>query len=329
MQIDRGKCMSAILFFLIMGIWAPASSAAAKDPEKVAVVNGTVITRDMFDREMEQVRQRISRSGGSTDSAQLSSLKAKVLESVIGAELLYQEGRSRGIRIDEERIQEQWEAVKSQFPDEKGFKEALIRMNASEALVKSQIERGLTIQDFIRQEIVQGITVTEKETKDYYDNNPDKFTQPEQVKASHILIKVDPEADETGKRESRKKIEKVRKRLEKGEDFAELAREVSQGPTSVKGGDLGYFSRGDVVKPFAEAAFSLNPGEVSDVVETRFGYHLIKVTDRREETKIQYPEIKDRLQGAIKQVKVDEALGEYIHKLRDKADVEIFLEENP
>ena len=202
-------------------------------------------------------------------------------------------------------------------------------MNASEAAIKARIERVLTIQGFIQNEIAQKVTVTEKETRDFYDSHPEKFTRPEQVKASHILIKADPEMDENSKRKSRREIEKIRERVEKGEDFAELAREVSQGPSSAKGGDLGYFGRGDMVKPFEEAAFSLKPGEVSDVVETRFGYHLIKATDRREESTIQYQEVKERLQGVLKQAKVNQEVGEYIRKLREKADVEIFLEFKP
>ena len=146
-----------------------------------------------------------------------------------------------------------------------------------------------------------------------------------QVKASHILIRVDPGADESAKKASRSELERIQKRVKKGEDFAALAREFSQGPTGIKGGDLGYFSRGRMVKSFEEAAFALNPGDVSGIVETRFGYHLIKVTDKREEGVIGFDEVKDRLHEGLKRVAVQEEVGKHVAELRKKADLEIFL----
>jgi peptidyl-prolyl cis-trans isomerase C len=158
---------------------------------------------------------------------------------------------------------------------------------------------------------------------------PGLFKQPEQVRASHILIKVEPQADESQKAAARKKIQKIQQRLQKGEDFAALAEEFSQCPSSAKGGDLGYFRRGQMVKPFEEAAFALKPGEVSDVVETKFGYHLIKVIEKKSETTIAFEDIKDRLEQYLKQEKVQKEVSLYAQKLKEKAKVERFLTQGP
>jgi peptidyl-prolyl cis-trans isomerase C len=138
------------------------------------------------------------------------------------------------------------------------------------------------------------------------------------------LIKVDPEADESRKAEARKKLEMIQKRLRKGEDFAALAKEFSEGPSRGKGGDLGYFRRGQMVKAFEEAAFTLRPGEVSDIVETKFGYHLIKVIDKKPEKTMAYKDVKDRLGDYLKREKVQKEVRLYVEKLKEKAKVERF-----
>jgi peptidyl-prolyl cis-trans isomerase C len=148
------------------------------------------------------------------------------------------------------------------------------------------------------------------------------------VRASHILIKVDPKADESQRATARKKIDKIQQKLQQGEDFAALAKEFSQGPSSVKGGDLGYFGRGQMVKPFEKAAFGLMPGDVSGIVETRFGYHLIKVIERRPETTMAFKDIKGRLGRYLMQEKVRREVNLYVQKLKKKAKVERFITED-
>ncbi|MBK5101874.1 MAG: peptidyl-prolyl cis-trans isomerase [Desulfobacteraceae bacterium] len=187
----------------------------------------------------------------------------------------------------------------------------------------------MAIQQFIDRQFAQKVTISGEETKSYYDSHLDSFKQPEEVKASHILIKIDSQAKESQKTEARKKLEEVQKKLNKGDDFAALAKEFSQGPSSAKGGDLGYFRRGQMVKPFEEAAFALRPGEVSDIVETRFGYHLIKIFDKRPETTMAFKDIKEKLQQYLKQGKVREQVSAYVEELKGKAKVERLLARTP
>jgi len=259
---------------------------------------------------------------------QISQIKKEVLENLINRELLFQESQRKGIEVDEAAINEQVMTLKKRFPSEAEFKSALMKANLSEAAIKAQIKRGLAIQQFIDAHIAQKAAVSDQEIKAFYESRPALFKQPEQVRASHILIKVEPQADESQKATARNKIEEIQQRLQKGEDFAALAQEFSQCPSSAKGGDLGYFRRGQMVKPFEEAAFALRPGEVSDVVETRFGYHLIKVIDKKPESTISYEEIKDKLQEHLKQQKVRNQITLYIEELKGKAKVERFLTEN-
>ena len=331
MQIKHGRWFLALVTTINLAwIALPALAAEKQASEgKVAVVNGSVITQEDFHREMGHVLQRLASMGKSFDDSQLLAIKKEVLEGLIHGELLYQESQRKGIKVEEVAINEQLETLKKRFPSEDEFKTALNKMNLSEADIRSQIKKGLAIQQFITKHIAEKVTVSDKELKAYYDSHPDSFKQPEQVRASHILIKVDPQADESQRAEARKKIEEIQQKLQKDEDFATLAKEPSQGPSSAKGGDLDYFRRGQMVKPFEEAAFALKPGEVSDLVETRFGYHLIKVIDKKPETTIPYEDIKEKVRQYLKDKKVHEEVGLYVKKLKEDAKVERFPTETP
>lgn len=314
---------------ITMGLIFMASPAMAleKRPsdEKIAVVNGRVITREDFDREMNKVRQRLDRMGRPLMRAQLAKIEGRVLENLINNELLDQEAKKKRVKVDEQAVNEQFNKIKKRSEGGEKYKNALEKMNLTEADIKSQIEKGLSVQKLIDQEFVQKITVADEEIRAYYDGHPDLFKKSAEIRASHILIKVDSGSDESQKAASYKKIEEVQKKIEQGGDFAALAKEFSEGPSNVKGGDLGFFKRGQMVKPFEEVAFDMAPGEVSDIVETRFGYHLIKVFEKKPETISEYGEVKDKLQQFLKQQEVKKQLKDYIEGLKDKAKIERFL----
>ena len=330
MQVKCGKWFGVVLTALALVSVASLSAAAeekvAKD--KVAVVNGSVITRLDLDRRMADAQRRFSSTGEPLSDSQLAEIKKQALENLIDRELLYQESQRQGIKVDEAVINKQIEALKNRFPTEAELKKSLARMKLSETAIRLQFTQERAIQQLIDKEFGQKVSVADKEVKAYYDQYPSFFKKPEQVQARHILIKVDPQAEPAEKAEARKKLEEVQQKLRKGEDFAALARAFSQCPSSADGGNLGSFERGQMVKPFEEAAFALKPGEVSDIVETRFGYHLIEVIDKQPETTIPYKDVKDRLGQYMKQEKIEKEVRLYAEKLKEKANVERFLTES-
>jgi peptidyl-prolyl cis-trans isomerase C len=315
-----------LIVLALVTLVSPAYAAESQSAEqKVAVVNGTIIKQAELDSETNRYLDRLQRTGRSPNDLERSQIKKQVLENLIARELLYQESQKKGIKVDQQEIDAQLSGLKGRFPNEAEFKNALSRNNLTEADLRSQFERDLAIKKLLDGQIGDKIAVSEKETRAYYDSNLETFKKPEQVRASHILIKVDPGADEAKKAEARKKIESLQTKLKKGEDFGALAKEYSEGPSGPKGGDLGFFGRGQMVKPFEETAFAMKPGQVSDMVETNFGYHLIMVSDRTPEGTIPYEEVKDRLQQFLKQQKVQEAIARYVETLKGKAKIERFL----
>jgi peptidyl-prolyl cis-trans isomerase C len=313
-----------ILFLLVTVVpFMPAMAATQPLPDNaVAVVNGVVISQTDLDRALNQVRQKAQFQGQQLDPARLAEIKKSLTERLVQQELLYQESRRIGIAIDTGAVDKQVAQMQERFASQAEFQNALAKMDLSLKELRSQIERNLAVQRLLDEQILQKVTVTGEESKAFYEDNPNYFKQPEQVRASHILIKVDPKADAAELKKARQKIEAVQERLRADEDFAELARELSEGPSAAQGGDLGFFDRRQMVKPFADAAFALKPGEVSDVVQTRFGYHLIKVVDRKPESKLAYDEIRERLEESLKQQKAEKQLAVYLENLQQKATIE-------
>ena len=317
-----------LIVLTLITLASPAYVGESQSAEqKVAVVNGTVIKQAEFDSEMNRVLERLQRTGRIPNDLERSQIKKQVLENLIARELLYQESQKKGIKVDQKEIEAQITALKGRFPSEVEFKNALSTANLTEADLRFQFERDVAIRKLLDDQIGGKSTVSEKESRAYYDGNLESFKKSEQVRASHILIKVDPGADEAKKAEARTKIESLQAKLKNGEDFGALAKEYSEGPSGPKGGDLGFFGRGQMVKPFEETAFSMKPGQVSGMVETRFGYHLIMVTERTPESTLSYEEVKDRLEQYLKQQKVQEEIAAYVETLKSKAKIERLVKE--
>jgi len=299
--------------------------AAEKKTSAVAVVNGSEIDVEDYNREMVRLQRLVLGANRPLTCSQVSALQKEVVEGLIRRELLFQESRRRGIQVSQAQIDEEMKKLKARYASENDFIHALSAMKVSPESLRMQVERALAIQAIIDKEFAPKAAVTDGETWSYYDRNRDSFREPEKMKASHILVKSDSRWEEAKKAEARKKIEKVRDQARNGQDFATLAKTHSEDPSAAQGGDLGYVRPGQVVKPFEEALFSLKPGEMSDIVETPLGYHLIKAGDRQPEKTIPFESLKDQLKLLLKQEKGKEEANQYIGKIRDTAKVEIFL----
>lgn len=303
----------------------PAVANTGVNKDKVAVVNGTVITRSEYDTEMNRFERQMAMSGQAQNPAEMSDLKGRVLDGLIDRELLKQQCKKQNITVDDNEVAQQIAVLKQKFGNEKDFTETLAKMNLTEADLKSQLRQDLAIKKLIDQQIATKVTITPEEMKAFYDSHPEFFKAPEKVRASHILIKVEPTATDADKAKARERIVAIQERVKKGEDFAAVAKETSECPSGANGGDLDFFQRGQMVGPFEDAAFTLKPGTVSDIVETQFGYHLIKVTDKKDASTVAYDEIKGKIEDYMKQQKVNEQLTQYLAQLKKDSKIETFM----
>jgi len=196
--------------------------------------------------------------------------------------------------------------------------------------VKEQLQffsDNFLANEYLKQEIAQKITVSDDELKSYYDSHKDEFKTQEMVKARHILVRVENSASDDEKKKAKDKAEMYLKKIKDGEDFAKLASDFSDDPGSkAKGGDLGFFPRGRMVKPFEDAAFSLKPGETSGIVETQFGFHIIKVEDRKDSSVESFDVVKERLKQKLSQDRTRKELTDFIDKAMKDSKTEIYPE---
>ncbi|MGA1863939.1 MAG: peptidylprolyl isomerase [bacterium] len=294
-----------------------------KEDSMIASVNGIVITKSEVDSEREKLARQFQ---GKIPPDQMESIMPKLwqqaLENLINLRLLNQEADSKNIQLDNEAIDKQIQQISSRFPNPEKFKEQLSAMGISEEKLRDEIGANLRIEKLLETTSEKNEEVSENEIKDFYDNHPENFQTPERIQASHILIKIDPEDTPEVKEQKRQKLSDIRKQIEDGADFAQLAREYSDCPSKSRGGDLGMFERGRMVKPFEDAAFQLKVGEVSDIVETQFGLHLIKLTDHQEGQAMPLENAREKIVYYLNREKQQDAVNNYLTELRSKAKID-------
>ncbi|ABQ27080.1 peptidylprolyl isomerase [Geotalea uraniireducens] len=293
--------------------------SAPTDP--VAKVNDTIITRLDLDRAVKVLVSQ-NRLPQPLPPESLKQAEEAALDQLISAELLYQAGQKTEIRDLEKQVEEKVSQNKAKFPSADEFEKALKSVEMTEKDLKEFTRKDVVISNFIEKNIAEKTKVTEADAKKFYDDNPDKFKQEPSVKASHILCGVEASATAEEKKKAKEKAEALLKKIKAGEDFATLAKSESTCPSSKQGGDLGFFSKGQMVAPFEKAAFALKPGEVSDVVETQFGYHIIKLTEKKEGGTIKFDEVKEKIENYLKNLKIQKAIGECLVELKGKAKIE-------
>jgi parvulin-like peptidyl-prolyl isomerase len=298
--------------------------------EKVAVVNGAPIEKDEFDGEVFLVQKTVLGLGKPLSCEQVSSIRREVLESMIRRELLHQAARKSGIKPDENAINKDINSLKKQFSDETEYKNELSRRGINEEVLRARMIRNSLVQKYVYKEFTDKVDVTDKEIQDYYQKNIDLFKQPFQIRVSHISIQSDPKDGDSHKKELRGKAEKILKNLKDDQDFADLAREYSDGPTKNNGGDLGYLRKGQLEKQFESKVLALKKGEITDIIETEYGFQIFKVTDIKPETILAYETVKEKVKKFLVDEKTKQAADLYAKKLREKAGtgIEIFIKED-
>jgi peptidyl-prolyl cis-trans isomerase C len=325
-------CLSLTALSFLIGT-ALAAEKTKKDTKKavttttvttgtVAKVNGTSITRGELDRAMKVMLSQTG--GGSTLPVdQKKAAETAVLNQLVSAELLYQAGLKLEVKDIEKKVSAQINSAKAKFPSPAQFDKSLQENGITEKDLSEYARKEIYINNLIETQIASKVSVTDEEAKKFYDENPDKFKMPESVRASHILIGADAKATDADKKIAKEKAEALLKKVKGGEDFAKVAKENSTCPSSAQGGDLGFFTKGQMVPAFENVAFALKPGEISDVVETQFGFHIIKVVEHQPAKTVTYDEAKQKIIDYLKGQKIRKDISEYVEKLRKAGKVEI------
>jgi peptidyl-prolyl cis-trans isomerase C len=288
----------------------------------VATVNGKDIVQGEVEKELQNILMQYQGRVPPQQMVQLQSqFKKQAVESLINKQLLFEETDKQNIEASVEEIDAEVKKVAAQFETPEKFKERLEQMGMSEEKLREDIRQNYRIEKLLKSKL-PAITVTDEDISLFYKENPENFSVPEQIQASHILLSLEPEASDEVKKEKQSELQAVLKKIKKGDDFAELARKYSDCPSKDKGGDLGSFPRGAMVKAFEDVAFNLKKDEVSDVVETQFGFHIIKLTGRTEASTTPLDQVKDKISTYLETQKQSKEVATYLETLRSAAKID-------
>ena len=301
----------------------PPKPVPAVIPDVVARVNGETVTKQEFQDAVAALEQR---NQGPVPPEQRDRIYRGVLDQLVGIKLLTQEAAFRKVPVPEADIEAQLAQMRKQFPSEAVFTEALKQQNKTVDMLKAEARDSMAVQKMLEQALAGKTAVSPQQAQEFYDKNPDQFKRPEQVRASHILISVPQGADGPTRDAARKRAEGVLKQIKAGGDFAALAKENSEDPGSaINGGDLGLFQRGQMVPPFDQAAFTMKPGSTSDLVETQFGYHIIRVTEKKDAGTVTIDEVRPQLEQYLEKVNRQRETQTFVDGLKAKGKVELLL----
>lgn len=302
----------------------PAVKAVpAELPDIVARVNGETITRAEFQKAVQTVE---AQNGATVPPDQRDRVYRGVLDQLVNFKLLIQESKARNLTIADAELDARMAQVQGQFPSEEAFKQALAQQQLTTEQLRNDARSEMLVTKMLQTEIEPKVSVTPAQIQDFYAKNPDRFKQGERVRASHILFRLPEQADAVAKAAVRTKATGVLGEIRAGKDFATLAKQHSEDTGSAPaGGDLNYFQQGQMVGPFDTAVFAMKVGDVSDLVETQFGFHIIKLVDKQAERAVPLEEVRPQVQQFLENQARQEQTEAFVKTLAAKGKVEILI----
>jgi peptidyl-prolyl cis-trans isomerase C len=295
-------------------------------PPVLAHVNGEDIKKEDFDQMIKGMEMQ---AGQQIPPDRRDEVLRNALDQQIVYKLLSQESTTRGLKVEDGEVDAKVKEVRDRFQTQDLYEKALKARGMTPDELRKQARADLVVSKLVDAEVGTIAGPSDADAKAYYAKNSAKFNQPESVRASHILIRVDEKADPATRAKAKATIELVLKKAKAGEDFAKLAQEYSQDGSAAQGGDLGYFPRGQMVPAFSDAAFALKPGEISGVVTSQFGYHVIKLIDHKAAGITPYEQLSPdnitKLKQMIEGEKKQQHMDAFIEGLKKKAKIEILI----
>ena len=274
----------------------------------IAQVNNYEITFDEYNAELERILAQFHLE------VPTEKAKKRALEQLIDAYLLLEVAKESRIKVHNDDIEECFVDFMLKYDSENEFQSMLETSNITTGIIKERIHNDLLIKEFVKTNFPSECDISSEKLNDIYQENQDSFRTQEMVKASHILVQGQDD-------ESLKKIVRIRESIKSPQDFHRIASECSDCPSSIHSGDLGYFTRGKMVKEFENAAFDLTINEISEPVKTQFGYHIIMLTERKESKVTDFDEVRESLEKRLQQIDSELKLIRFIKELRSKAEI--------
>lgn len=310
-------------------IESEAPAAPANDlPDPVAIVNGQPVSKAEFEKALGDIFGSMGLQPDMLPADQRAMLYRQFAEDLVVDKLIDQ--ASEGTQVSDADIEAELKKISEQYGSQDRFNEELAASGQTLDDFKTRLAKILRQRKWMESQAPESAAVSDDDIKKFYDENINEFKQPELVRASHILIRVEEGAEDAVVEAKKKVAEELMAAVKKGEDFAKLAKEKSEDPTAKENsGDLNFFPKDRMVPEFADAAFSADKGSIVGPVRTQFGWHVINVTDKKDAQTLPLDQVKNDISEYLKQGKQQASVDGVIQKLREGADVKINLPEPP
>jgi parvulin-like peptidyl-prolyl isomerase len=315
-----------LLFGFFLFLCGPISLSEAVVDRVVAVVNQEIITLSEVEKWIDPLRQEMATDDRLEKRERTETLYRQVLERLIEEKLIDQEVKKSGVKIPSKEIDAALEEIKRRnAATQEDFEKALTIEGLTLETYKKQIEKGLQRQKLISWSVKVESKPGEKELREFYEKNLGRYRTNETYRAGHILFTIPKGAvpDEIG--DIRKKAQNVLEKIKGGADFEEMALLYSQDASAKNRGDLGYFKKGELFPAFEKEALRLKVGQVSGLLRTEFGFHIIKLLDRKGMEPLPFEEVKDKVKADYYEAEIEKAFRQFLSTLKEKSVIEIKL----
>ncbi len=310
------KLIVAVTFVSLVMSYAIFSHSEVID-KILVVVNDEVITQRDVDMRVAPFYEQYKTMYETSELVEKLDLVYKsLLEQLINDKLVISEARRRGVGITDKEIDDELNKVRKRFASDEEFYLTLDRQGVSLEELNENYKSSLMAKKLIDVEIGSKITITPIEIIGYYDKHKQEFMSPEMIEVRSVLIKI---KEDRGSEASLNLAREILGRLQKGEDFAEIAKIYSDGLHASSGGDMGYIKKGEMIKRIDDVIFTLKEGETSEILRTDLGFHIFKVGDKKEARLMDFAEVKNGIEKLLFNNGIQKKMKEYIQQLRENA----------
>jgi peptidyl-prolyl cis-trans isomerase C len=294
----------------------------------VAKVNGKPIYEEQLKPQVENGLRVFRKYGMRKEDPELvKRLQSRALDKLIGEELIFQESQKLTIEDIDEKVEQKLEALKKKYGTGEEFAKYLKRKNLTMEEARGSLRTSVYVDGYLKEKGISEPKISEERIRETYDRNPDSYSREETIKVSHILIAAEGDAGVEENEQASQKAEEIRKKVLSGKNFAEMAKEHSDCNSASGGGSLGSIKKGYMPQAFDKVAFTMEKGAVSEVVKTKFGYHIIKVSDKKSAGVTPYEEVRDFIEKFLQQQESEKKRAAHMVELKEKAKIEILLNE--
>jgi peptidyl-prolyl cis-trans isomerase SurA len=319
------KFYKAIVLSMLFVMLISTAGQGQVGDKIIAVVNDEIITQKELNDAVEPYLKRLEETykGGDKENL-IKQTKDAILQRLIDNLLIESEAKKRGASIkDDEVMNVLNDMLTRQNIKMDDFVKKLEREGNSLASVKNEIRGQLMRTRLMRWEVKSKIMISDQEIGEYYNQHRDDYEGKEAVRIRQILLPIPPNADKATKAKIRENAEKIQKRASSGESFEQLAAQYSQGPAAAQGGDMGFIEKGGMIPELETAAFSLAPDQVSSVIQSSLGFHIIKMIDKRGAGLKPIATVREEIKAKLEDEKLEKKYDEWISALRKRSFVEI------